>query len=120
MAMSGPRTCRAFVVAGSSSGTGKTTVALGLLAALRARGLMVQPFKCGPDFIDPGHHTRVCRRPSRNLDTWMVSDEANRRAFHRHAATADVSVIEGPDLAISFGQHVLAYRQAGRTRTSPS
>jgi cobyrinic acid a,c-diamide synthase len=65
------------------------------MAALRARGLVVQPFKCGPDFIDPGHHTRVCQRESRNIDTWMVCDEINRTTFHRHSAGADVSVVEG-------------------------
>jgi cobyrinic acid a,c-diamide synthase len=88
-------TCRACVVAGPSSGAGKTTVALGLMAALGRRGLVVQPFKCGPDFIDPGHHTRVCDRASRNLDTWMVSSEANRRIFRKHSAGADVSIVEG-------------------------
>lgn len=87
--------CRAFVVAGPSSGAGKTTVALGLMAALRARGLVVQPFKCGPDFIDPGHHTRICARASRNLDTWMVSPEMNQRIFRRYSTGADVSVVEG-------------------------
>jgi len=65
------------------------------MAALRARGLVVQPFKCGPDFIDPGHHTRICGRASRNLDTWMVSPEVNQRTFRMHAAWANVSVVEG-------------------------
>jgi cobyrinic acid a,c-diamide synthase len=87
--------CRAFVVAGPSSGAGKTTVALGLMAALRARGLVVQPFNCGPDFIDPGHHSRICGRASRNLDTWMVSPEITRRTFHRYSTGADVGVVEG-------------------------
>jgi cobyrinic acid a,c-diamide synthase len=86
---------KGFVVAGPSSGVGKTTVALGLMAALRARGLAVQPFKCGPDFIDPGHHTRVCGRASRNLDTWMVAESLTRQTFHSHAAGADIAVVEG-------------------------
>lgn len=87
--------CRAFVVAGPSSGAGKTTVALGLMAALRARGMVVQPFKCGPDFIDPGHHAQICARASRNLDTWMVSPAINRDTFQRYSTGADVSVVEG-------------------------
>jgi cobyrinic acid a,c-diamide synthase len=87
--------CRALVIAGPASGVGKTTIALGLMAAFRRRGFTVQPFKCGPDFIDPGHHTRVCGRPSRNLDGWMVSGATNRALFARHIETADVAIVEG-------------------------
>jgi cobyrinic acid a,c-diamide synthase len=86
---------RAIVIAGPASGVGKTTIALGLMAAFRRRGLVVQPFKCGPDFIDAGHHARVCDRPSRNLDGWMLSDETNRALFARHARTADIAIVEG-------------------------
>ncbi|HUY13934.1 MAG TPA: cobyrinate a,c-diamide synthase [Terriglobia bacterium] len=86
---------KGFVIAGPSSGAGKTTVSLALMAALRRRGLEVQPFKCGPDFIDTGHHTRVCCRPSRNLDGWMLSDQTNRGIFHSAARSADVCVVEG-------------------------
>src|ERR1700730_17217192 len=85
----------AIVIAGPASGVGKTTIALGLMAAFRRRGLAVQPFKCGPDFIDAGHHTRVCDRPSRNLDGWMLSGETNRALFTQHASTADIAIVEG-------------------------
>jgi cobyrinic acid a,c-diamide synthase len=88
-------TPKAFVIAGPSSGVGKTTMTLGLMAALNRRGLTVQPFKCGPDFIDPGHHRRVCQRASHNLDGWMLSAEVNRAIFLQHSASADVSVVEG-------------------------
>lgn len=86
---------KGFVVAGPASGVGKTTVTLALMAAFRKRGLAVQPFKCGPDFIDAGHHTRACGRPSRNLDGWMLSREVNREVFGRSAAGAEVCVVEG-------------------------
>lgn len=85
----------AFVIAGVASGVGKTTVSLALLSAFRQRGLQVQPFKCGPDFIDTSHHTAIAGRPSRNLDTWMLSVNANREIFQRGFVNADVAIIEG-------------------------
>ena len=85
----------AVLIAGTHSGVGKTTVTLGLMAALRVRGLNVQPFKVGPDFIDPSHHTAVCGRPSRNLDPFMMGEEGVRRSFCTALQGADVAVVEG-------------------------
>ncbi len=86
---------RAFAVGGTHSGCGKTTVTLGLLAALAAKGLRVQSFKAGPDFIDSGLHRLVTGRASRNLDLWMCGEEYVRDSFLRHGSSADVSVVEG-------------------------
>jgi cobyrinic acid a,c-diamide synthase len=85
----------AFMVAGTASGVGKTTVALALMAVLRDRGHRVQPFKCGPDFLDTGHHSAICGRVSRNLDTWMLDCEANRAIFACATRDADVAIVEG-------------------------
>ena len=87
----GPR----LVVAGTSSGVGKTTVATGLMAALAGRDLVVGAAKVGPDFIDPGYHALAVGRPSRNLDAWMCGPDAVPALAGRAAAGADVLVVEG-------------------------
>ncbi len=86
---------KGLLVSGTASGVGKTTVALAIMAGLRRRGLVVQPFKCGPDFLDTSHHTRTCGRPAQNLDTWMLGTEANRSVLRNGARGADIVVAEG-------------------------
>ncbi len=87
--------CPRLVVAAPHGRSGKTTVTLGLVAALAQRGLVVQPFKKGPDYIDPSWLTGAASRPCRNLDLFMMGDEAALATFRHGAAGAEVSVIEG-------------------------
>ncbi|MEZ0064838.1 cobyrinic acid a,c-diamide synthase [Streptacidiphilus sp. MAP12-20] len=83
------------VLAAPASGTGKTTVATGLMAALTARGLRVSPHKVGPDYIDPGYHALATGRPGRNLDAFMSGQERIAPLFRHAAEGADVAVVEG-------------------------
>lgn len=86
---------RRLVIAGTGSGAGKTTVTIGLMAALKQKGYVVQGFKCGPDYIDPTYHTAVTGRPSRNLDSYMLTHDAVKEIFVRGSKDADISIIEG-------------------------
>lgn len=85
----------AILIAGTHSGVGKTTVSIGLMASLYRRGYKVQPFKIGPDFIDPSHHSSLCSQPSRNLDDWMMGEKGVLETFYSASRDADISVIEG-------------------------
>jgi cobyrinic acid a,c-diamide synthase len=85
----------AFLIGGTSSGSGKTTLTLGIMAALKARGLKVQPFKCGPDFIDPSLHKMVTGQTSPNLDLRMCGRKFCHSSFINRNSGKDVAVVEG-------------------------
>ena len=89
------RSISQFLIAAPTSGSGKTTVSRGLMALFVKKGLKVQPFKCGPDYIDTKYHEVVCGRPSINLDTFMASQEHVSSLYARYSADADVAVVEG-------------------------
>ncbi len=85
----------AFILAGTKSGAGKTIITLGIMAAFRARGLRVQPFKCGPDFIDPSLHQLAAGLTSSNLDCRMCGEKYCRGLYERKCSGCDIAVIEG-------------------------
>ncbi|MBO4768803.1 MAG: cobyrinate a,c-diamide synthase [Bacteroidales bacterium] len=84
-----------LLIGAISSGSGKTTFTMGLLRALRRRGIVVQPFKCGPDYIDTRFHGVATGRDSVNLDTWMASEPHVREVYTRYGADADACIAEG-------------------------
>ncbi|WP_315169348.1 cobyrinate a,c-diamide synthase [Metaclostridioides mangenotii] len=84
-----------LVIAGTSSGVGKTTISLGIMKALKNRGLKVQPYKVGPDYIDPSYHTFITGKHSRNLDSYMLDDEKIKYIVEESSKDADISIIEG-------------------------
>ena len=84
-----------LIIAGTHSGVGKTTVSLALMAGLTRKGRRVQPFKVGPDFLDPTHHRAATGRQSYNLDGWMLDAATNLVIFQKAASDADISIIEG-------------------------
>ncbi len=86
---------KALLIAGTHSGCGKTTATLVILHLLKSTGLSVQPFKAGPDFIDPGLHRLITGTDSINLDLWMCGTERTLETFLRRSETADISIIEG-------------------------
>ena len=84
-----------LVIAATQSGSGKTTIVSGLLAALKNRGLKVQSYKVGPDYIDPGFHEIASGRPSHNLDSWLVGEKKIAEIFSSTFGDADIAIIEG-------------------------
>lgn len=86
---------KGFIIAGTHSGCGKTTITMGIIHSLREQGLRVQPFKSGPDYIDPGFHSAAARRACRNLDTRMLDEETVLELYARQLEDADIAVVEG-------------------------
>ena len=93
--MSGGTKIPRLVIAGTQSGVGKTTIVNGLLTELRQRGLKVQSYKVGPDYIDPGYHALASGRPCHNLDSWLVPTERLLSIFEHTSRDAEFAVVEG-------------------------
>jgi len=83
------------MIAAPESGAGKTSISLGLMAAFKGEGWAVQPFKVGPDYIDPGFHRHVCSRLSHNLDSWLISPSYLRYLWSHKIRDADSAIVEG-------------------------
>lgn len=86
---------KGFLIAATNSGVGKTTSSMGLMAALKKRGKIVQGFKTGPDYIDPAYHAVISGRPSYNLDTYMMGTDGVVDQFMRASEGSDISIVEG-------------------------
>lgn len=84
-----------IIIAGTHSGVGKTTIVTGILAALRQKGLAVQSYKVGPDYIDPGYHQLASGKAAHNLDTWLIPPGKLASIFSKTAQGNDLAVIEG-------------------------
>src|SRR5256886_11842094 len=84
-----------LVVAGTATGVGKTTLTAGLIAAFRAKGLTVQSFKVGPDYIAPAYLAHVSGRPCRNLDSWMLGEGALQQVLAQGSLGSDLALVEG-------------------------
>lgn len=103
-----------IMFAGTHSGVGKTTIALSIMTALAKSGYKTQPFKVGPDYIDPSYHTMATGLISRNLDSWMLGENVVRKVFCNAARSSDISVIEGvmglydgsPDMGSGSSAHI--------------
>ena len=85
---------KGFVIAGERSGVGKTMLTLVLARAFKQRGLKVQCFKVGPDFIDPGYHSAVTGRTSRNLDGWMMGRDYSIHCFEENVRDVDMAIVD--------------------------
>lgn len=86
---------KGFIIGATGSGAGKTTVVLAILSYLSKQGYAAAPFKVGPDFIDPGHHTKISGKTCFNLDSWMLTREYNTQIFRQNAKNSDIAVVEG-------------------------
>src|SRR5688572_16324585 len=87
---------KAALITGTNSSSGKTIWTLALAALAKQKGLTVQPFKCGPDYIDPSFHHQICEpRRSRNLDLFFFSEAKLQETFLRHSQNADFALVEG-------------------------
>ncbi len=84
-----------IVIAATHSGAGKTTITCGIISALRKRGLKVQSYKVGPDYIDTGFHEIATGRPAKNLDSWLVGKDKLEEIFYNSIGDADIAIIEG-------------------------
>jgi cobyrinic acid a,c-diamide synthase len=113
--MTRSKTAPGLIIAAPRSGAGKTTVALGLMRALANRGLAVQPFKCGPDYIDPCFHRAAANRASFNLDTWAMRREVIAGLVASRSSGADICIAEG---VMGLFDGAAAPGQSGRGATA--